>query len=44
MENKRVNMDIDKELWKKAGIKAAELEITKKELVEMGLKKIIEEN
>jgi len=38
----RVNMDIDRELWKQASVKAAQLGVTKKELVEMGIKKILQ--
>lgn len=32
-EKQRVNMDLDKELWKQVGIKAIQLGIQKKELV-----------
>jgi len=38
----RVNMDIDKDLWKQASVKAAQLGVTKKKLVEMGIKKILQ--
>jgi len=34
----RVNMDIDKELWKQVTIKCAELGIEKKQFVEEALK------
>lgn len=43
-EKQRVNMDLDKELWKQVGIKAIELGMQKKELVELAIKKFIEEN
>lgn len=43
-KQQRVNMDLDKEIWKRVGIKAIELGITKKELVEKALKNYIEEN
>ena len=38
----RVNMDLDKELWKQVGMKAIELDMQKKDLVELALKKFIE--
>ena len=44
MEKQRVNMDIDKKLWKQVGIKAAELEMQKKEIVEEALKIFLKEN
>ena len=34
MATQRVNIDLDKELWRRASIRAAELGITKRELVE----------
>lgn len=43
MEKQRVNMDLDKELWKRVSIKAIEEGIQKKELVEKALKKYLEE-
>lgn len=43
-EKQRVNMDLDKELWKQVGIKAIQLGIQKKELVEKALKKFLQEN
>ena len=39
MNNQRVNMDINKILWKRVGIRAIEEGITKKELVEKALEK-----
>lgn len=39
----RVNMDLDKALWRKVSVRAAEEGITKKELVEKALKKYLEE-
>lgn len=44
MEKQRVNMDIDKELWRQVGIKSAELDIQKKDIVEKALKKFLIEN
>ena len=38
----RVNMDLDKELWKQVGMKAIEIDMQKKDLVELALKKFIE--
>jgi len=38
----RVNMDIDKELWKRVGMKALELDMQKKDLVELALKKLLQ--
>ena len=35
-------MDIDKDLWKRASVKAAQLGVTKKKLVEIGIKKILQ--
>lgn len=43
MEKQRVNMDINKELWKKVGIRAIELNLQKKEIVELALKKFLQE-
>lgn len=44
MENQRVNMDINKDLWRKVGIKSAELELQKKEIVEKALENFLKEN
>lgn len=44
MKKQRVNMDLSKELWRDVGIKAAELEKQKKEIVEMALEKFLKEN
>jgi len=44
MEKQRVNMDLDKSIWIEAGKTALDLGLQKKELVELSLKKIIEEN
>lgn len=44
MTNQRVNMDLDKQLWKEVGIKAATEEITKKELVELALNEYLNKN
>jgi len=44
MEKQRVNMDLDKSIWIEAGKTALDLGLQKKELVELALKKIIEEN
>jgi len=38
----RVNMDIDKDLWKEVSMKAIELDMQKKELVEKILKEFLE--
>jgi len=38
----RVNIDLDKELWRQVGIKAAEESITKRELTEKALKNYLE--
>lgn len=43
-EKQRVNIDIDKYLWKQVGIKAAEWEVQKREIVEKALGKFIEDN
>lgn len=43
MEKQRVNMDINKELWKKVGIRAIELNLQKKEIVELALEKFLQE-
>lgn len=43
MEKQRVNMDIDKELWKKVGIRAIELNLQKREVVELALEKFLQE-
>lgn len=43
-EKQRVNMDLDKELWKKVGIQAAIEGITKKEVVEKSLENYLKEN
>lgn len=40
-EKQRVNMDIDKQLWKRVSVKAAEDEMEKKELVEEALRKYL---
>lgn len=37
----RVNMDLDKNLWKQVGMKAIELDMQKKDLVELALKNFI---
>lgn len=44
MVNQRVNMDLNRDLWKQAGIKAIEEGITKRELVEIALNDYIKEN
>ena len=41
--NQRVNMDINRNLWKQVGIKASKESITKKELVEKALKNYLKE-
>lgn len=39
MKNDRaISMNIDKEIWKKVGILASELEMTKREVVESAIK------
>lgn len=39
MKNDRaISMNIDKEIWKKVGILASELEMTKREVVEAAIK------
>lgn len=43
-EKQRINMDLDKELWKKVGIKALELDMQKRELVEKALENFLKEN
>lgn len=43
MEKQRVNMDINKELWKKVGIRAIELNLQKREIVELALEKFLRE-
>lgn len=45
MKNKRqrIVLDIDKELWRKVSIKAAQLSINKRELVEMALERVVAE-
>lgn len=43
MDKQRVNMDINKELWKKVGIRAIELNLQKKEIVELALEKFLQE-
>ena len=43
MEKQRINIDINKTLWKKVGIKAIEEGIQKRQLVEKAIKKYIEE-
>lgn len=40
-EKQRVNMDIDKQLWKRVSVKAAEDEMEKKEVVEEALKQYL---
>lgn len=40
----RINLDLDRELWKKVSIKAVELDIQKRELVELALKEFLENN
>lgn len=44
MEKQRVNMDIDKSLWKEVGKLSIELEMQKKEIVELALKEFIEKH
>lgn len=44
MDKQRVNMDIDKNLWKKVGIKSIELGLQKKELVEKALEEFVEKH
>jgi len=44
MEKQRVNMDLDKDLWKQVGIKAIQLGIQKKEIVETSLENYLKEN
>ncbi|MCG0277948.1 MAG: hypothetical protein L5656_05400 [Thermanaeromonas sp.] len=41
VESRRINIDLDRELWRQAGMVAAKLEITKRKLVEMALKEFI---
>lgn len=43
MEKKRVNIDIDRDLWKKVGILAARKDMPKREVVEEALKLYIKE-
>ena len=43
MEKQRVNMDINKELWKKVSIAAIKEGIQKRQLVEIAIEKYIEE-
>jgi len=38
----RVNMDINKELWKQVGIRCIKLDMQKKEFVEQALKNYLE--
>lgn len=43
LENKqRVNIDVNRELWKQVGIKSAETGMEKREILEEALKKYIE--
>lgn len=42
MTTQRVNMDINKNLWKKVGIRAIEEGINKKDLVEKALRLYLE--
>jgi len=44
MIKQRVNMDIDRELWKRVGMKAVELDMQKRELVEKLLKEFLEDH
>jgi len=44
MGKQRVNMDLDKDLWKRIGIKGIQLGIQKKEIVETSLKNYLKEN
>lgn len=39
----RVNMDLNKELWKRVGIRCIELDIQKKQFVEKALEKLLKE-
>jgi hypothetical protein len=40
---KRINLDIDGELWRRLGVRCAELEMMKKEFVEKAIEKLLEE-
>lgn len=42
MKEQRINMDIDKELWKAVGIRAIEKGITKKELVTIAIQEYLD--
>ena len=44
MEKQRVNMDLDKDLWKLVGIKAIKSGIQKKEIVEKALENYLKGN
>jgi len=44
MEKQRVNIDIDKELWKLVSIKAIEEGIQKRQLVETALDEYVKKN
>ena len=44
LEKQRINIDIDKTLWKKVGIKAVENDMKKREVVERALSEYIEKN
>jgi metal-responsive CopG/Arc/MetJ family transcriptional regulator len=43
-KKQRVNMDLDKDLWKEVGKLAVELELQKKEIVELALKNFLEKH
>jgi Arc/MetJ family transcription regulator len=41
MERQRVNVDIDKELWRKVSIRCVELGITKRTYLELALEELL---
>ena len=43
MKEQRINMDINRELWKRVGIQAIKEGLTKKDLVEKALEKYLKE-
>lgn len=42
-KEQRVNIDINKQLWKKVGIECAKMGVTKKFFVQYALEKLLEE-
>lgn len=42
-KEQRVNMDINKELWKKVSVECAKMGVTKKFFVQYALEKLLEE-